>query len=180
MLFLSRTLLFSHCESTEEGTRNVVAECLGKLTLVDPLRLLPQLKVCDNMEYSRLSHVLATWGVDGDVSTAHCKFPIFLLPFFLFPSFYFRSFFLPSFVFPSFFSHLSFSHLSFPILLYYSSQDKRRKNCYLFFLRAVGLSELWIGLCKKYCCDCCQVHYFRPGKNGTCRLAVFKRTQIKQ
>ncbi|XP_020625713.1 cullin-associated NEDD8-dissociated protein 1-like [Orbicella faveolata] len=42
------TLLFSHCESTEEGTRNVVAECLGKLTLVDPLRLLPQLKVCVN------------------------------------------------------------------------------------------------------------------------------------
>ncbi|RMX39058.1 hypothetical protein pdam_00017612, partial [Pocillopora damicornis] len=38
------TLLFSHCESTEEGTRNVVAECLGKLTLVDPLHLLPQLK----------------------------------------------------------------------------------------------------------------------------------------
>lgn len=60
MLFLSRTLLFSHCESTEEGTRNVVAECLGKLTLVDPLRLLPQLKVCDNMEYCRLSHVLVT------------------------------------------------------------------------------------------------------------------------
>ncbi|CAH3188697.1 unnamed protein product, partial [Porites evermanni] len=38
------TLLFSHCESTEEGTRNVVSECLGKLTLVDPVRLLPQLK----------------------------------------------------------------------------------------------------------------------------------------
>ena len=60
LFFFSRTLLFSHCESTEEGTRNVVAECLGKLTLVDPLRLLPQLKVCDNLEYSRLSHVLAT------------------------------------------------------------------------------------------------------------------------
>ncbi|XP_028513482.1 cullin-associated NEDD8-dissociated protein 1 [Exaiptasia diaphana] len=37
-------LLFSHCESTEEGTRNVVAECLGKLTLVDPVTLLPQLQ----------------------------------------------------------------------------------------------------------------------------------------
>ncbi|XP_048590232.1 cullin-associated NEDD8-dissociated protein 1 [Nematostella vectensis] len=37
-------LLFSHCESTEEGTRNVVAECLGKLTLVDPVNLLPQLQ----------------------------------------------------------------------------------------------------------------------------------------
>ena len=42
--------MFSHCESTEEGTRNVVAECLGKLTLVDPLRLLPQLKVCVNLQ----------------------------------------------------------------------------------------------------------------------------------
>ena len=117
MLFLSRTLLFSHCESTEEGTRNVVAECLGKLTLVDPLRLLPQLKVCDNMEYSRLSHVLATWGVDGDVSTAHCKFPsffchlsyfhllfpIFLFAIFLFPVFRFPIFLFPSLIFPSFF-----------------------------------------------------------------------------
>ncbi|KAM6301080.1 cullin-associated NEDD8-dissociated protein 1-like [Aegotheles albertisi] len=37
-------LLFKHCECTEEGTRNVVAECLGKLTLVNPLELLPRLK----------------------------------------------------------------------------------------------------------------------------------------
>ncbi|KFP92120.1 Cullin-associated NEDD8-dissociated protein 1, partial [Apaloderma vittatum] len=37
-------LLFKHCECTEEGTRNVVAECLGKLTLVDPSELLPRLK----------------------------------------------------------------------------------------------------------------------------------------
>uniref|UniRef100_A0A8C3LXK9 Cullin associated and neddylation dissociated 2 (putative) n=1 Tax=Chrysolophus pictus TaxID=9089 RepID=A0A8C3LXK9_CHRPC len=37
-------LLFKHCECSEEGTRNVVAECLGKLTLVNPSELLPRLK----------------------------------------------------------------------------------------------------------------------------------------
>ncbi|KAL3278590.1 hypothetical protein HHI36_016135 [Cryptolaemus montrouzieri] len=36
--------LYLHCECTEEGTRNVVAECLGKLTLINPADLLPQLK----------------------------------------------------------------------------------------------------------------------------------------
>lgn len=38
------TLLFRHCECNEEGTRNVVAECLGKLTLIDPQNLLPRLQ----------------------------------------------------------------------------------------------------------------------------------------
>lgn len=38
------TLLFRHCECIEEGTRNVVAECLGKLTLIDPANLLPRLQ----------------------------------------------------------------------------------------------------------------------------------------
>lgn len=39
-------LLFQNCESEgEEGTRNVVAECLGKLTLIDPYKFLPDLKV---------------------------------------------------------------------------------------------------------------------------------------
>ncbi len=33
-----------HCEVQEEGTRNVVAECMGKLTLLDPPGLLPKLK----------------------------------------------------------------------------------------------------------------------------------------
>uniref|UniRef100_A0A0A9YSQ6 Cullin-associated NEDD8-dissociated protein 1 n=2 Tax=Lygus hesperus TaxID=30085 RepID=A0A0A9YSQ6_LYGHE len=37
-------LLFRHCECSEEGTRNVVSECLGKLTLIDPSSLLPKLQ----------------------------------------------------------------------------------------------------------------------------------------
>lgn len=37
-------VLFEHFESPEEGTRNVVAECVGKLTLVDPETLLPKLR----------------------------------------------------------------------------------------------------------------------------------------
>lgn len=41
---MCRGVLFQHFESPEEGTRNVVAECLGKLTLVDPETLLPKLR----------------------------------------------------------------------------------------------------------------------------------------
>lgn len=37
-------MLMRHCECQEEGTRNVVAECLGRLVLVDPTDLLPKLK----------------------------------------------------------------------------------------------------------------------------------------
>lgn len=36
--------LFRHTECSEEGTRNVVAECLGKLTLINPAQLLPKLQ----------------------------------------------------------------------------------------------------------------------------------------
>ncbi|KAM7353038.1 cullin-associated and neddylation-dissociated 1 isoform 1-T1 [Cochliomyia hominivorax] len=36
--------LFKHCECPEEGSRNVVAECLGKLVLVSPEDLLPRLQ----------------------------------------------------------------------------------------------------------------------------------------
>lgn len=36
--------LFKHCECQEEGSRNVVAECLGKLVLVSPDELLPRLQ----------------------------------------------------------------------------------------------------------------------------------------
>lgn len=38
------SLLLKHCECPEEGTRNVVAECLGKLTLMNPHVLLPRLQ----------------------------------------------------------------------------------------------------------------------------------------
>lgn len=43
-LVVGRSMLFSHCECPEEGTRNVVSECLGKLTLIDPPNLLSNLK----------------------------------------------------------------------------------------------------------------------------------------
>ncbi|CAL8143839.1 unnamed protein product [Orchesella dallaii] len=36
--------LFAHAECPEEGTRNVVAECLGRLTLATPEKFLPRLK----------------------------------------------------------------------------------------------------------------------------------------
>jgi hypothetical protein len=39
-----RQLLMRNCECAEEGTRNVVAECLGRLTLTNPADLLPRLR----------------------------------------------------------------------------------------------------------------------------------------
>jgi len=38
-------LLLEYAESPEEGIRNVVAECVGKLALMDPRGVLPQLKI---------------------------------------------------------------------------------------------------------------------------------------
>ncbi|CAJ0942869.1 unnamed protein product [Ranitomeya imitator] len=46
-------LLLEHCEAAEEGTRNVVAECVGKLTLVNPEQLLPRL--CKQLSSAQLS-----------------------------------------------------------------------------------------------------------------------------
>ena len=43
-------LLFNHCESDEEGVRNVVAECLGKVALIEPTKLVPALKVSAKQE----------------------------------------------------------------------------------------------------------------------------------
>ena len=37
-------LLLRHAECPEEGTRNVVSECLGKLTLLEPHQLLSRLR----------------------------------------------------------------------------------------------------------------------------------------
>jgi len=53
--------LMQHCECPEEGTRNVVAECLGKLTLIDPSTLLPKLKsyLCSESALTRSTVVTA-------------------------------------------------------------------------------------------------------------------------
>ncbi|KAJ7316954.1 hypothetical protein JRQ81_003116 [Phrynocephalus forsythii] len=54
-------LLFKHCECAEEGTRNVVAECLGKLAVVNPSQLLPRLKkqLSSGSPYARSTVVTA-------------------------------------------------------------------------------------------------------------------------
>ncbi|KPV73776.1 uncharacterized protein RHOBADRAFT_54955 [Rhodotorula graminis WP1] len=38
------TPLFENCEAQEEGTRNVAADCLGQLTVINPAKYLPQLQ----------------------------------------------------------------------------------------------------------------------------------------
>jgi len=39
------SLLFGHTGTEEEGTRNVVSECLGKLALIEPSKVIPELAV---------------------------------------------------------------------------------------------------------------------------------------
>nr|CAG4644545.1 EOG090X00HY [Leptodora kindtii] len=53
-------LLFRHCECSEEGTRNVVAECLGKLTLTDPEGLLPRLRSALNSHSALMRTTIVT------------------------------------------------------------------------------------------------------------------------
>ncbi|MFH4982087.1 hypothetical protein AB6A40_008796 [Gnathostoma spinigerum] len=54
-------VLMENAVCAEEGTRNVVAECLGKLCLIHPQILLPRLKACVNSSsaYMRASAVTA-------------------------------------------------------------------------------------------------------------------------
>ncbi|XP_034668660.1 cullin-associated NEDD8-dissociated protein 1 isoform X1 [Drosophila subobscura] len=54
------TQLFKHCECSEEGSRNVVAECLGKLVLVNPEELLPQLQQALRSESATMRTVVVS------------------------------------------------------------------------------------------------------------------------
>ena len=65
-------LLFAQCESPEEGTRNVVAECLGRLTLLNPGVLVPRLKETDTAgsAAARATIIAAVKHVITDASTS--------------------------------------------------------------------------------------------------------------
>jgi len=54
-------LLMLHCTSDEEAVRNVVADCLGKLTLLDAARLIPALqgRLTDTSANARATMVLS-------------------------------------------------------------------------------------------------------------------------
>lgn len=51
-------ILLSYSETPEDGIRNVVAECIGKLALVDPHGVLPQLKEHHDGSYARKATIL--------------------------------------------------------------------------------------------------------------------------
>uniref|UniRef100_A0A915D5U2 Monoacylglycerol lipase ABHD12 n=1 Tax=Ditylenchus dipsaci TaxID=166011 RepID=A0A915D5U2_9BILA len=53
-------VLVEHCDCTEEGIRNIVAECLGKLCLVDPQRFLPDLLSCAQDPSARIRGTAVT------------------------------------------------------------------------------------------------------------------------
>lgn len=60
-------LLFQRCEGAEEGTRGVVAECIGKLVLVNPPFLLPRLQ--KQLTTGRHRQLLPSLGVRVTLST---------------------------------------------------------------------------------------------------------------
>ncbi|BGP09967.1 hypothetical protein JCM10049v2_005845 [Rhodotorula toruloides] len=55
------TPLFENCEAQEEGTRNVAADCLGQLTVINPAKYLPQLqtRLSSNSRHTRATVIAA-------------------------------------------------------------------------------------------------------------------------
>jgi hypothetical protein len=52
--------LYEYRQCAEEGTRNVVAECLGKLTLIDPDTLMPHLRDSLNSDSAHMRTIAVT------------------------------------------------------------------------------------------------------------------------
>lgn len=75
-------MLFTHCECPEEGTRNVVSECLGKLTLMDPQSLLSSLKKSLNSQ-SVLTRSTVVTAIKFTISDQVHMFTSVFMPFYL-------------------------------------------------------------------------------------------------